>query len=45
MFAHNTLHGSGQAGFPHPALALGADAPAVVDPLSYDFCIHYTSPV
>jgi hypothetical protein len=72
MFAHNPLHGSGQAGFPHPALALGEDAHAaqgigmtdgrrrqpasdkaphdsepmrVVDPLSYDFCIHYTSPV
>src|SRR6266849_4816413 len=26
MFAHNPLHGSGQAGFPHPALALGNDA-------------------
>src|SRR6202049_2265632 len=26
MFAHNPLHGSGQAGFPHPALALGDDA-------------------
>src|ERR1700730_10640737 len=25
MIAHNPLHGSGQAGFPHPALALGAD--------------------
>jgi hypothetical protein len=74
MFAHNPLHGSGQAGFPHPALALGEDAHAaqgigmtdesvnastpplraaphdsgpmwVVDPLSYDSCIHYTSPV
>src|SRR5437667_185131 len=29
MFAHNPLHGSGQAGFPHPALALGDDAHAV----------------
>jgi len=28
MFAHNPLHGSGQAGFPHPALALGDDAHA-----------------
>src|SRR5882724_9998695 len=28
MFAHNALHGSGQAGFPHPALALGEDAHA-----------------
>ena len=28
MFAHNPLHGSGQAGFPHPALALGNDAHA-----------------
>src|SRR5437899_6352466 len=28
MFAHNPLHGSGQAGFPHPALALGEDAHA-----------------
>jgi hypothetical protein len=26
MFAHNPLHGSGQAEFPHPALALGDDA-------------------
>jgi len=26
MFTHNPLHGSGQAGFPHPALALGDDA-------------------
>src|SRR5438093_2531681 len=26
MFAHNPLRGSGQAGFPHPALALGDDA-------------------
>src|SRR3984893_13490818 len=26
MIAHNPLHGSGQAGFPHPALALGEDA-------------------
>src|ERR1700686_5545964 len=26
MIAHNPLHGSGQAGFPHPALALGDDA-------------------
>jgi len=25
MFAHNPLHGSGQAGFPHPALALAPD--------------------
>ena len=29
MFAHNPLHGSGQAGFPHPAFALGDDAHAV----------------
>src|SRR2546425_3588856 len=28
MFAHNPLHGSGQAGFPHPALTLGNDAHA-----------------
>src|SRR6202158_3131739 len=28
MFAHTPLHGSGQAGFPHPALALGDDAHA-----------------
>src|SRR6266478_839013 len=28
MIAHNPLHGSGQAGFPHPALALGEDAHA-----------------
>ena len=28
MIAHNPLHGSGQAGFPHPALALGNDAQA-----------------
>src|SRR6266436_6599938 len=28
MFAHNPLHGSEQAGFPHPALALGDDAHA-----------------
>jgi hypothetical protein len=28
MIAHNPLHGSGQAGFPHPALALGDDAHA-----------------
>jgi hypothetical protein len=28
MIAHNPLHGSGQAGFPHPALALGEDAQA-----------------
>src|SRR5579863_4846906 len=28
MFAHNPLYGSGQAGFPHPALALGDDAHA-----------------
>jgi hypothetical protein len=28
MFAHNPLHGSGQAGFPHPALTLGDDAHA-----------------
>jgi len=26
MIAHNPLHGSGQAGFPHPVLALGEDA-------------------
>ena len=26
--AHNPFHGSGQAGFPHPALALGNDAHA-----------------
>src|ERR1700741_5683702 len=26
MIAHNPLHGSGQADFPHPALALGDDA-------------------
>jgi len=26
MITHNPLHGSGQAGFPHPALALGEDA-------------------
>ena len=85
MIAHNPLHGSGQAGFPHPALALGNDAhtaqgigmtdgrqrqptsdhdelrhPFVrnsteeafdvqvehpVHSHSYDFCIHYTSPV
>ena len=25
MIAHNPLHGSGQAGFPHPALASGED--------------------
>src|SRR6266700_6765358 len=29
MIAHNPLHGSGQAGFPHPALALGEDADAM----------------
>jgi hypothetical protein len=28
MIAHNPLHGSGQAGFPHPALALSDDAHA-----------------
>jgi hypothetical protein len=28
MMARNTLHGSGHAGFPHPALALGDDAHA-----------------
>src|SRR5215472_10791903 len=28
MIAHNPLHGSGQADFPHPALALGDDAHA-----------------
>ena len=28
MIAHNPLHGSGHAGFPHPALALGDDAHA-----------------
>src|SRR3981189_2904325 len=28
MIAHNPLPGSGQAGFPHPALALGEDADA-----------------
>jgi hypothetical protein len=28
MIAHNPLHGSGRAGFPHPALALGNDAHA-----------------
>ena len=28
MIAHNPLHGSGQAGFPHAALALGEDADA-----------------
>src|SRR5271165_2565705 len=28
MITHNPLHGSGQAGFPHPALALGNDAHA-----------------
>jgi len=28
MIAHNPLHGSGQAGFPHPALASGDDAHA-----------------
>ena len=26
MVVHNPLHGSGRAGFPHPALALGDDA-------------------
>src|SRR6266704_2539573 len=29
MIAHNPLQGSGQAGFPHPALALGEDADAM----------------
>jgi hypothetical protein len=29
MIAHNLLHGSGQAGFSHPALALGEDAQAM----------------
>src|ERR1700756_3629445 len=28
MIAHNPLHGSGRADFPHPALALGDDAEA-----------------
>src|SRR6266850_319655 len=28
MITHNPLHGSGQAGFPHPALVLGNDAHA-----------------
>ena len=28
MIAHNPLHGSGQADFPHPALASGNDAHA-----------------
>src|SRR6266581_7978307 len=28
MIAHNPFHGSGQAGFPHPALALGEYAHA-----------------
>src|ERR1035441_7540502 len=28
MVAHNPLHGSGRAAFPHPALALGDDAHA-----------------
>jgi len=28
MISHNPLHGSGQAGFPHPALALGNNAHA-----------------
>src|SRR6202171_6762467 len=28
MIAHTPLHGSGQAAFPHPALALGNDAHA-----------------
>jgi hypothetical protein len=28
MISHNPLHGSGRAGFPHPALALGDDAHA-----------------
>src|SRR5437016_432533 len=28
MIAHNPLHGSGRAGFPHPALALGNNAHA-----------------
>ncbi len=29
MIAHDPLHGSGRAGFPHPALTLGGDAQAV----------------
>src|SRR6267378_8550109 len=29
MIAHNPLHGSGQADFPHPALALGSNAHAL----------------
>jgi len=28
MIAHNPLHGSGQAAFPHPALTLGDNAHA-----------------
>jgi hypothetical protein len=28
MIAHDPLHGSGRAGFPHPALTLGGDAQA-----------------
>jgi hypothetical protein len=28
MIAHNPLHGSGRADFPHPALALGKEAHA-----------------
>src|SRR5271155_185023 len=28
VVAHNPLHGSGRAGFPHPALASGTDAEA-----------------
>jgi len=28
MIAHNPLHGSGQAGLPHPALTLGNNAHA-----------------
>jgi hypothetical protein len=28
VITHNPLHGSGQAAFPHPALALGDDAHA-----------------
>jgi hypothetical protein len=48
MIAHNPRHGSGQAGFPHPAVTLGNNAHAakwVAISHSYDFCIHYTSPV
>src|SRR6266481_3784381 len=29
MVTHDPLHGSGRAGLPHPALALGSDAKAV----------------